>query len=138
MSTHLATCGCSYDCVYTYISGHHVMIMWVVMDVLVKLIRMVMLQRLCLLLLEEYLGWHVLYLDKSCHSVIRVALRPLLVLHLTKSEDVRLGELLRLAMLEVLGHEVGACRNDIRICHLGIHLMRALLAHGTCLGVRQR
>ena len=77
----------------------------------------------------------MLYLDKSCNSIIRVALGPLLVLHLSKSEDVRLGELLRLAMLEVLGHEVDAYRNDIRICHLGIHLMRALLAHGACLGV---
>ena len=89
-------------------------------------------------MLEEYLSWHVLYLDKSCHPIIRIALSPLLVLHLTKSEDIRLGELLRLAMLEVLGHEVGAYWNDIRICHLGIHLMRALFAHGTCLGVRQR
>ena len=80
----------------------------------------------------------MLYLDKSCHSVVRITLRSLLVLlHLSKSEDVRLCELLRLAMFEVLGHEVGACRHEIRI-HLGIHLLRALLAHGSCLGVRQR
>ena len=89
------------------------MIMWVVMAVLVKLALMVMLQRCCLLLLEEYLSRHVLYLDKSCHSVIRIALRPLLVLHLSKCENVRLGELLRLPMLEVLGHEVGACWHNI-------------------------
>ena len=78
------------------------------MDVLVKLACMVMLHRCCLLLLEEYFGRHVLYLDESCHSVIRVALSTLLVLHLSESEDVRLSELLRLPMLEVLGHEVGA------------------------------
>ena len=71
------------------------MIMWVVVDVLVELTRVVMLQRCCLLLLEEYLSWHMLYLDKSCHSVVRIALRSLLVLlHLSKGEDVCLGELL--------------------------------------------
>ena len=64
------------------------MIMWMVVDVLVKLACVVMLQRLCLLLLEEYLSWHVLYLDKSCHPIVRITLSPLLVLHLTKSEDV--------------------------------------------------
>ena len=82
----------------------------------------------------------MLYLDKSCHSVVRIALRSLLLvlLHLSKGENVRLGELLRLAMLEVLGHEVCACRHDIRIGHLSIHLLRALLAHGACLRVRQR
>ena len=60
------------------------------------------------MLLEEYLSWHVLYLDEGSHSVVRVALRSLLVLHLSKGEDVRLSELLRLTMLEVLGHELGA------------------------------
>ena len=81
----------------------------------------------------------MLYLDKSCHSVVRIALRSLLVLlHLSKSEDVRLGELLRLPMFEVLGHEVGACWHDIRISHLGVHLLRALLAYRACLRVRQR
>ena len=65
-------------------------------------------------MLEEYLSWHVLYLDKSCHPVVRIALRALLVLlHLSKGENVRLGELLRLPMFEMLGHEVGACRHDI-------------------------
>ena len=113
MSTHLATSRCSYHCVNAYISGHHVMIMWMVVDVLVKLACVVMLQRLGLLLLEEYLSWHVLYLDKSSHPIVRVALRPLLVLYLPKCGDVRLGELLRLAMLEVLGHEVDAYRYDI-------------------------
>ena len=160
MPTHPATRACRCHCaviVDACATGrrHHVVVMamWAVVIIsmavvvrlvvrsmavlLVMLVCVVVLQWSCLLLLEEYLGWHVLNLNESCDSVIRIALSSLLMLHLSKGEDVRLGQLLGLAVLEVLRHEVRACRHTARVRQLRVHLLGALLAHGARLSIRQ-